>query len=324
MSPPVSHQQRHARTDPSPVAWLWWVTGFVFLVFCCALMVWLAKRHARRTTTSDCRLQQEPQHDGRHQHDSSSDAHHQRTLVQDTQFPIYVISLPWDMTRRQFISSWLNPRPFEFVDAVDTRGEQWNQYRHQLSPAAMQRLTETVHHGKRKHHHELTPGAVGCFLSHLLVYERFLGSSSSLSEWALVLEDDCACIPDAFGIMSQFQNTVDTYTGTKPDIVLFSHLIFGSITPVPAMPTIHGRTFYQLETQSQFYLLNAYFISKRGALNILERFHQEANGLIGMQIDSYFSVLIQRGVLRVWACVPHLCRQAPVTETRIQNYAVIP
>src|SRR6478735_3051134 len=92
----------------------------------------------------------------------------------------YVINLPQSPERRRNISEQLQVAgvSYEFVDAVDGR---------RIAPAERTRLVDesTV----ARYPHWLTPGQIGCSLSHLQAYKRFLASGGS-DEVALILEDD--------------------------------------------------------------------------------------------------------------------------------------
>jgi glycosyl transferase family 25 len=90
----------------------------------------------------------------------------------------YVINLPRSAARRESISSELAALsiPHEFVDAVDGREMTADDRAALVDEAAV-----------AKYPHWLTPGQIGCSLSHRRVYERVAAGDDPV---ALVLEDD--------------------------------------------------------------------------------------------------------------------------------------
>lgn len=81
------------------------------------------------------------------------------------------------------------------VRAIDGTMADWTPVVHPDSLGPLQRVSRT---GKRIAHEELTPGAVGCYLSHLAVWTEFLRSHKSR---ALVFEDDADIKPDTMSRM---------------------------------------------------------------------------------------------------------------------------
>lgn len=92
----------------------------------------------------------------------------------------YVINLPHSHERRISMSQQLARAavPYEFVDAVDGRRLSAPERAELVDEATVARFPDW-----------LTPGQIGCALSHLGAYERFLASGEN-DEVALILEDD--------------------------------------------------------------------------------------------------------------------------------------
>jgi len=86
--------------------------------------------------------------------------------------PVFVISLVRDADRRATISAHLNKFgvEFEFVDAVEGKALPAGEIEGMLAPGA-----------------SMTPGQVGCYLSHLETYRRIVERKIPVS---LILEDD--------------------------------------------------------------------------------------------------------------------------------------
>src|SRR3989344_4685684 len=75
------------------------------------------------------------------------------------------------------------------VNAVDTRGDKWLQYTDKLTTETKNKLINTIHNNIRIDHMDLTPGAIGCFLSHLNVYEKIMKTADN-DKYYLIIEDD--------------------------------------------------------------------------------------------------------------------------------------
>jgi len=103
---------------------------------------------------------------------------------------VYCISLHdserWHAVERCVASRGLNLRFQRFL-AVDTREDKWEAFADELSPRARAELQECIAQERRTRNAQLTPGAVGCYLSHLGVYHTALSRGH---ECILVLEDD--------------------------------------------------------------------------------------------------------------------------------------
>lgn len=84
--------------------------------------------------------------------------------------------------------------PLERLQAADGRALRDDQLRALVRPDALARLDDTRRTGTRVAHRDLTPGAVGCYLSHLRAWQRVAGSDVP---YAFVFEDDADLAPDA-------------------------------------------------------------------------------------------------------------------------------
>ncbi len=102
---------------------------------------------------------------------------------------IYVITLPDSLDRQQFIKSQFDSHntPFEFVSAVYGKG---------LTETEKENLYD---YKKAKFFsRELTPGEIGCSLSHRSIYEKMVKEGT---ERAVILEDDITLRPDFFDLL---------------------------------------------------------------------------------------------------------------------------
>ena len=142
-------------------------------------------------------------------------------------------------------------------------------------------IEEVERNKSRTHHHQLTKGAVGCFMSHLLLYQQLLDDKSYNAY--LIMEDDINIIPD-------MKVHIDYSLENIPfdwDIILYSWLRLGS------QPTV----FNAIDKVDYFWGMQCYLINRRGAKKIVtEVLNQPIDG----QIDSYLSRMIQQGKLVVY------------------------
>jgi len=106
----------------------------------------------------------------------------------------YVINLPRRTDRLanfkdSYYKSDISKNNLIIVEAID--GENFEQIQG-FAPESTRQILQT---GKRKTHQELTPGMIGCYLSHYIAYEKFLESGK---EHAFIFEDDSKIAPVFF------------------------------------------------------------------------------------------------------------------------------
>ena len=101
--------------------------------------------------------------------------------------PIFVISLERDVERRAAMRQELAAFDFEFFDAVDGDELDESAYRHR-----MQTDWWRIMRGR-----DLSPGEIGCFLSHYALWQRMVETGTPS---ALILEDD-ARLEDGFAVI---------------------------------------------------------------------------------------------------------------------------
>ena len=97
----------------------------------------------------------------------------------------YVINLEANKDRKKkFLEEWNNIDPrINIVKAVDARGNLWKNYKQHISEKAIKDLREVIKNKIRKSHEDLSEGAVGCYLSHLKCWRRFLEESTSKDDY---------------------------------------------------------------------------------------------------------------------------------------------
>jgi GR25 family glycosyltransferase involved in LPS biosynthesis len=229
------------------------------------------------------------------------------------EIPMYCINLSSETTRRKHIQDVFGPY-VEMVDAVDTRNDAWKQYSHYLTEEGVKQMKRSERTKKRYNHYELTPGAVGCFLSHIKCWNKFLDTYPSDGDFVFILEDDTMPAPT-------FTQTFSKIVGDFPprcDILLCSHIAFGEMERF----THNEKDYRRMRPISAFYLLNAYFITARGIKKILGDLDQKDNKFY-KQLDSYLSDLVNQEKLEVCLLQEIECMQVGLSPTSIQTFAMV-
>ena len=224
----------------------------------------------------------------------------------------HAISLPGQKSRQDTLTQRFAQQGIRvlFSDAVDTRENRWHGYTRYLTEKGMRTLARTVRTGLRRDHAELTPGAVGCFLSHLALWEKLSGGDRVY----LILEDDSKPIPsfekDLRSILEHFPQDADMF--------LLSHQTTNAI-PVTSLPYPCSI----LSRHSSFWQTNCYLISPSGIQKILRYFHHVQKSRFDVQVDAFLSAMAREGLLRVYISEKQLCPQDNSFPTTIQGFAVV-
>lgn len=121
-----------------------------------------------------------------------------------TQLPVYVIAFADATERRKIMRERLNRldlAPLDlkciFIDAVDGRAMSGAERDALLSPQRRHWLPR-----------EISPGALGCSLSHIASWRQFLASDA---ECALILEDDAEFLAGAGPVIAQLAKQADRF-----------------------------------------------------------------------------------------------------------------
>lgn len=234
-------------------------------------------------------------------------------ILKDTRkVPIYCINLPSEVSRKNHILDVFGPY-VEIVEAVDTRGGKWQDYSHYLTEKGIEQMKKSEQTKKREQHYELTPGAVGCFLSHVKCWNKFLDTYPSDEDCIFILEDDTM---PSMTFDKTFSKIVNDFP-PQCDIILCSHLSFGEMKPVEH----NGVAYNHLKYYSAFYLLNAYFITARGIKKIMNDLAERDNKFY-KQLDSYLSELVNDNIIQVFTLKDNECFQVGISPTSIQTFTI--
>ena len=188
---------------------------------------------------------------------------------------------------------------------MDTRGELWKNYIHHLTDDGKKSLQEALYNNKRREHYELTPGAIGCFLSHVKTWYILMNSGQYM---CLILEDDSSPTAEFNEQLTKILKKLPSDT----DIFLFNHVINGGQKEV-------DDDIMKLDPPIAFYYLNCYLITRQGVQKIMNDLDAN-NHKFYKQIDSYLSDLINNHVLQVYFLKKNdICPQVFVSPTTIQT-----
>jgi glycosyl transferase family 25 len=200
---------------------------------------------------------------------------------------VYLINLDRHKDRlkffkKQFDKSDLSTIIPSFIrmSATDAKEIDWRSY---LSKRALKEVDELQTTGYRRSHYQLTPGAVGCYLSH---WRAWQAAAATPAEKVLIFEDD-AVIP---------RYLCCTLLNTSPpppdfDIILLSRFCVDckSVPDYPEWVRVH-----------RFFSTAGYIVSRNGLLKLLAM--QQVFFPISLQIDTAMMFAAKpRGTLNIYA-----------------------
>lgn len=197
---------------------------------------------------------------------NTNDSRYDR-LIEST----YVINLESNSDRMNILYSMAKRANInlERIDAIDTRNENYLLYRNHIDSSSYIELSDTVRTKFRKKDDGLTPGAIGCYLSHLKVYRTALQKGEKC---IMIFEDD-AIIPSDFKY-----NCMNYIESLPPD---WDVCLFGWVPRSKKNKKINDK-LYKID---RFILLHCYAITDIGMKKILHHGYP----IIKKQIDHMIS-----------------------------------
>lgn len=152
----------------------------------------------------------------------------------------------------------------------------------ELAKAELQQLETT---GFRTKHYQLTKGAIGCYLSHVKIWENILKNNHDV---ALIFEDDAQVPPN---LMEKMHEEIE-YIPNDWDIILFGYLCTKCLD------------YEKYKEVERFMLTHCYLIKKTAIIKIMN-----SNTLfpITQQIDSLMSEL--SSILNIYTVKNKLVKQ---------------
>jgi GR25 family glycosyltransferase involved in LPS biosynthesis len=201
------------------------------------------------------------------------------------QLQAFVINLDKDKSRYQSFQDSLAASDLSDVPmtrSVGTVGKEIVDIQTLLTPNAWNELRAIETHGHRTHHHQLSRGGVGCFLSHLKLMQQ-LADDPQQEEAYLIMEDDNHCFPNSLQLMTRAMQ----HAPSDWDILCgICHRADGNdISP----------DFKQV---TGFWGLGGYLIRRDGALKLIQEVNDKK---IDGQIDAYLSRMAQENKIRIYA-----------------------
>lgn len=215
-------------------------------------------------------------------------------------FRVFVINLDKDVNRydkivKYYQRSDLSTKPLNRYPAVIGKNENPAKW---LSTDAIAEFNSVVNNGFRTHHHQLTYGGIGCFLSHYNLAKQLLVESSDIDTY-LVFEDDTS-IPA--NVLSSIQEYMKSAPADWDYVMLYT------------IRQVSNRENNKFNKLKSFWGMNGYFINKRGAQKFIDEVDEKK---IDGQIDSYLSRMIQQNKLNIYATANNIVKPNS-SDTNIQ------
>jgi glycosyl transferase family 25 len=212
-------------------------------------------------------------------------------------FDVYVINMVSNTERlasfkHQYEKSDLAWKEYILYPAIVGKDLDIKNY---ITPLAYDKLMETDRTKKRKHHYDITRGAVGCYLSHLNIYKKIAESNKKNG---LIFEDDVMIATDFYKRMLFGLNTVPN----NWDIYLLGLI---------CLKCDINNNFVDV---TKFWGTHAYLVKKDAAAKLVNYFSK----LIDKQIDADLSSLIKEKKIKVYAINPIIVVQQNEFESDIQ------
>lgn len=196
---------------------------------------------------------------------------------------------------KYYMSSDIRSITLNRFDAINGQEIDIEQY---VTPKAYKQIHFSETNGYRLKHYELTRGAVGCYLSHVSLYQKLLEDDSV--DYYIIFEDDAQFQPEIMEILS-------LYVDSLPEN--WDLFVLG---------TIHQEIFKTVGYFTKlkvFWGLFGYVINKKGARLFVDQFLEER---INKQIDSMMSVMTINDRFNVYGLIKPLVYQDHQWGTDIQ------
>ena len=211
-------------------------------------------------------------------------------------FECFVINMTKNRDRMvnfnaQYKRSDLAARPCIRIEAINgaAMGEKMREY---VTPKVWMGMNYLNQMKVRLADGQLTPGMIGCYLSHYLIFKQIVDDQLP---YAVIFEDDANIHPRIYS--KKIQSIVEE-DGTFPldwDVILLGHWC------KKCVPVTNDYTNVQY-----FWGTHGYMVSQQGAQKLINLRENE----ISMQIDGFMSYLSQQGQLKVLAIHPSYVVQA--------------
>lgn len=213
-------------------------------------------------------------------------------------FDVYVINMTQKKDRlinfsKYYNNSDLKFKQFNIFPAIVGKDLNLIEY---VSPEGYKQILELEKTGHRKHHYDLSRGAVGCYLSHLSIYKQIVKSNSN---YGIIFEDDSEMIEDFYkNIIEGLNKIPDNW-----DIFLLGHIC------------IKCDINTEYTKVHRFWGTHSYIIKKESAAKLLKYLDKP----LSKQIDADMSLLVKRGIINIYALNTSLAMQSNNFYSDIQS-----
>ena len=213
-------------------------------------------------------------------------------------FDVYVINMTQKKDRLINFSKYYNNSDFKFKEfnifpAIIGKDLNLIEY---VSPEGYKQILELEKTGYRKHHYDLSRGAVGCYLSHLSLYKNIVNSNY---KYGIIFEDDSEMIEDFYKNMEEGLNKIPN----NWDILLLGHIC------------IKCDINTEYTKVHRFWGTHSYIIKKESAAKLLKYLDKP----LSKQIDADMSLLVKRGIINIYALNMSLAMQSTNFNSDIQS-----
>jgi len=224
----------------------------------------------------------------------------QEGLNNEIKLRLYVINMDKDKERYQkllkhYKNSDLTTLPINRYEAIVGKKvppETW------LSKDALTELQLIEKNGFRTHHHSVTRGGLGCFLSHYNLAKQLVNDPSV--NGYLIFEDDTTMLPTTYNqILTSLEEAPQDW-----DMLLFY--------TIRAVGRSENESFNKLKS---FWGMNCYILSKQGAKKFVDEVNETK---IDGQVDCYLSRMIQQKKMNIYSTKTHFV-SSNSTDTNIQT-----
>jgi GR25 family glycosyltransferase involved in LPS biosynthesis len=208
----------------------------------------------------------------------------------------YLINLDSRKDRFDVTNNLLNQYNFKNViryPAVNGKNISNNELIQIIEPSAMKSILDNY----RKEHHELSYGAVGCYLSHINLWKKL---EIDNLDYIIIFEDDAN---PAFSFI-ELQEIIKNNAPNDWDIILFGGIYNN-----------YKNINNYIDKIYSFYEMHAYIINKKGAIKLLSKAFP-----IKKQIDSWLSDLASNNYVNIYGITQNKWSQNPqISNTDIQT-----
>ena len=215
-------------------------------------------------------------------------------------FDMFMINMDKDKERQaNFVASYVKSDFFDKkinrFPAIVGKNENPSKW---LTDNSIRELQQIEKNGYRTHHHDITRGGLGCFLSHYNLAKQLLNDNNV--DAYLIFEDDTTVLPFTYNKIKESLK----YLPDDWDYVLFY--------TIRAVGRKENNYFNNLKS---FWGMNCYILSKQGAKKFVDEVNETK---IDGQVDCYLSRMIQQKKMNIYSTKTHFV-SSNSTDTNIQT-----